>query len=296
MSGGSYGGGRGTFRHDSPGLGSHPSPGSSFVNNGQNTYPSIRYPSNPRGTWTSSSYTQRNYSVPATEKMILPQSALSEIYNLLQSYAAIRPTAQLTDLSNPFKVSLQQNWRGNDETNFATQGTNMTDQLFSDPLLNEHLYQQAQMKSTWSQFQTMLEARQKLPAWEKQAEILHNIRNYQVVIVSGETGCGKTTQVAQFLLDEAIYSGCGSSFRAICTQPRRLAATAVAGRVAEERCEPCGGDTSSVGYQIRLEHRVPRERGSILFCTAGILAQVLQSNPYLLDVSHIILGISLFET
>jgi HrpA-like RNA helicase len=65
------------------------------------------------------------------------------------------------------------------------------------------------------------------------------------------SGCGKTTQVAQFILDDYIMKDKGSTCHIICTQPRRISATSVATRVAEERDEVCGEE--SVGYQIRLE-------------------------------------------
>ena len=64
-------------------------------------------------------------------------------------------------------------------------------------------------------------------------------------------GCGKTTQVAQFILDDQIMSNRGSTCHIVCTQPRRISATSVAARVADERDEVCG--SASVGYQIRLE-------------------------------------------
>lgn len=63
-------------------------------------------------------------------------------------------------------------------------------------------------------------------------------------------GCGKTTQVAQFILDDELEAGNGSVTRIICTQPRRISAISVAERVAMERTENLG---NSVGYQIRLE-------------------------------------------
>jgi HrpA-like RNA helicase len=65
------------------------------------------------------------------------------------------------------------------------------------------------------------------------------------------SGCGKTTQVAQFILDSCIMKDKGSMCHIVCTQPRRISATSVAARVAEERDEVCGEE--SVGYQIRLE-------------------------------------------
>lgn len=98
---------------------------------------------------------------------------------------------------------------------------------------------------------TMLAARKRLPAYKMQTSILNLVNNNQVVLISGETGCGKTTQVAQFILDEAIKAGNGSMCNIICTQPRRISAISVAQRVADERGEVLGKE--SIGYQIRLE-------------------------------------------
>lgn len=57
----------------------------------------------------------------------------------------------------------------------------------------------------------------------------------QVVVLSGETGCGKTTQVPQFVLDSMIDQGQGGECSIVCTQPRRISAVGVAERVAAER-------------------------------------------------------------
>lgn len=99
-------------------------------------------------------------------------------------------------------------------------------------------------------YKRMLEIRKKLPAYDKQKEILHLLEQNQVLVISGETGCGKTTQVAQFILDDYIKKSKGSLCRIVCTQPRRISAVSVSSRVADERGEPLG---VSVGYQIRLE-------------------------------------------
>ena len=53
------------------------------------------------------------------------------------------------------------------------------------------------------------------------------IDNHQVTVISGETGCGKTTQVTQFILDNYIEIGKGSACRIVCTQPRRISAISV---------------------------------------------------------------------
>ena len=110
-------------------------------------------------------------------------------------------------------------------------------------------------------------------------DIVSLISKNQVAVISGQTGCGKTTQVPQFILDHAIRSGKGSSCKIICTQPRRISAISVAERVATERGEACG-QGNSCGYQIRLEGKQPREHGSIVYCTTGILLRWMESDGY----------------
>lgn len=76
------------------------------------------------------------------------------------------------------------------------------------------------------------------------------LANSQVVVVSGATGCGKSTQVPQYILDDWLqrrYKGDTSHVEVICTQPRRLSAIGVAERVAYERLETVG---KSVGYSV----------------------------------------------
>ena len=84
--------------------------------------------------------------------------------------------------------------------------------------------------------------------------ILRAVEENQVVLVAGSTGCGKTTQVPQYVLDDAWAQGRGASI--VCTQPRRISAMTVSERIANERGESVG--QSTVGYQIRLENRVSR--------------------------------------
>lgn len=99
-------------------------------------------------------------------------------------------------------------------------------------------------------------------------QVLDAVRNNQVIVISGETGCGKTTQVSlnelfvfsllvsshtfkvpQLILDDVISHSVGGFCNIICTQPRRISAIAVAERVADERAENIG---KTVGWQIRL--------------------------------------------
>ncbi len=124
------------------------------------------------------------------------------------------------------------------------------------PRLGEKMRQELEEARKGRQYQKMLEFRKKLPAFKMREELVRLIGSSQVVVISGETGCGKTTQVPQFVLDDLIDRGEGHGTRVICTQPRRISAISIAERVAEERGERCGdGQRSSVGYQIRLESR-----------------------------------------
>ena len=68
-------------------------------------------------------------------------------------------------------------------------------------------------------------------------DIMAAIHENPVTLIRGNTGCGKTTQVCQFILDDYIGSGQGAYCNVVCTQPRRISAVSVADRVANERCE-----------------------------------------------------------
>lgn len=95
-----------------------------------------------------------------------------------------------------------------------------------------------------------LEGRRMLPAWNYKEVILDTVKQHQVVVICGETGCGKSTQIPQFLLDSWLLNWDSSNRRhveIICTQPRRLSTIGVAERVAEERAEKIG---NTVGYQV----------------------------------------------
>ncbi|XP_051785828.1 3'-5' RNA helicase YTHDC2 [Erpetoichthys calabaricus] len=122
-----------------------------------------------------------------------------------------------------------------------------------------------------------------LPVFERQEEIVKVVKENRVVLIVGETGSGKTTQIPQFLLDDSFKNGIPC--RIFCTQPRRLAAIAVAERVAAERGEKIG---QTVGYQIRLESRVS-PKTLLTFCTSGVLLRTLMAGDASFStVTHVI--------
>ncbi|KAG5533942.1 hypothetical protein RHGRI_027960 [Rhododendron griersonianum] len=120
------------------------------------------------------------------------------------------------------------------------------------------------------------EKRAKLPIASFKDVITSTVESNQVVLISGETGCGKTTQVPQFLWDDMW--GKGESCKIVCTQPRRISATSGVYQLFAERisCERGENIGDSVGYKIRLETKGGRH-SSVIFCTNGVLLRVLVS-------------------
>lgn len=151
---------------------------------------------------------------------------------------------------------------------------------------NAILRLEARKRSVSPEFAEQRRVRQSLPAWRERQKIVGFVSNHRVVVLTGETGCGKTTQVPQYVLEDAELQGSGAEVHIVVTQPRRIAAISVAERVAWERGETLG---KSVGYAIRLESSPPRPRGSILYCTTGILLHRLQRADGLVGVSHVII-------
>ncbi len=120
-----------------------------------------------------------------------------------------------------------------------------------------------------------------LPVTGKKEEIAELIKNHQVVIVCGETGSGKTTQLPKICLS----IGRGTAGFIGHTQPRRIAARTVADRIAEELGEPLG---KSVGYKIRFNDKT-HAASLIKLMTDGILLAESQNDPYLNQYDTIII-------
>jgi ATP-dependent helicase HrpA len=112
-----------------------------------------------------------------------------------------------------------------------------------------------------------------LPVSREGERIVELIRRHQVVVIAGETGSGKTTQLPKLCL----AAGRGAAGLIGCTQPRRIAARAVARRVAQELSVELGG---AVGFQVRFNETVS-ERSHNKFMTDGILLAEIQSDRYL---------------
>ncbi|KAF9103570.1 ATP-dependent RNA helicase dhx29 [Mortierella sp. GBA35] len=137
----------------------------------------------------------------------------------------------------------------------------------------------------------LFEKRKDLPIFQFRDQLLTLLTSHQVLIVSGETGCGKSTQVPQYLTEYMLEAGLGDQCDIVCTQPRRISAISIANRVSEELGDArnsAGKPNTLVGYQIRLESRVAPSN-ILKFCTTGILLRRLESDKTLKGVTHLVI-------
>lgn len=158
--------------------------------------------------------------------------------------------------------------------------------LTNDERINRMLLNDLQKKSKSDRkYIEMYRTRESLPAFSVSKKIIELVNKNQVVVLSGETGCGKSTQIPQFILDDYIYSKKGSLCNIVVTQPRRISAIGLAERVSQERSEKLG---QTVGYSIRLENKMS-DNTRLLYCTTGILLRRLMSSLSIDNISHVII-------
>ncbi|XP_062984130.1 ATP-dependent RNA helicase DHX29 [Elgaria multicarinata webbii] len=139
-------------------------------------------------------------------------------------------------------------------------------------------------------YQRLLKEREQLPVFKYRHSLIETLKKHRVVVVAGETGSGKSTQVPHFLLEDLLHNEQNlNKCNIVCTQPRRISAVSLATRVCEELgCESGpGGRNSLCGYQIRMESRTG-EATRLLYCTTGVLLRKLQEDLLLSNVSHVI--------
>ena len=138
-------------------------------------------------------------------------------------------------------------------------------------------------------YQYMLMSRMSLPIWYFKDELLDAITDNQVVIICGETGCGKSTQVPAFILEHELSGG--RPCKVYCTEPRRISAISLARRVSEELGErkgDVGTFRSLVGFAIRLESKfTPQTR--LVYATTGIVMRMLEGSDELREITHLVL-------
>lgn len=131
------------------------------------------------------------------------------------------------------------------------------------------------------QFEKLQHQRKSLPIYHGSETLMKYIGNHDTIILAGETGSGKTTQVPQFLYEDRLLlkGGC------VVTQPRRIAATTIATRVAQEMRTQLG---QLVGYSVRFDD-MTSDKTKIKFATDGMLLREAMLDPCLKRYSYVIL-------
>lgn len=149
-------------------------------------------------------------------------------------------------------------------------------------LTKEQRFLEAQIEAAEKKALSIQETRKSLPIYKYRDEFIAAIEQYQILVLVGETGSGKTTQLPQYL-HEAGYTKGG--LKVGCTQPRRVAAMSVAARVAEEMGVKVGNE---VGYSIRFEDTTS-EKTILKYMTDGMLLREFMTEPDLSGYSAIMI-------
>jgi HrpA-like RNA helicase len=116
-----------------------------------------------------------------------------------------------------------------------------------------------------------------LPIYPFKDDLLNAIENYQILVLIGDTGSGKTTQLPKYLLN--------TKKKVVCTQPRRIAAISAATRVAEETGSDLG---ELIGYSVRFERKYSKQT-NLFYVTDGTLLQSCTSDPLFSNYDYVIL-------
>ncbi|XP_073124607.1 DExH-box ATP-dependent RNA helicase DExH3 isoform X2 [Henckelia pumila] len=216
-------------------------------------------------------------------EVVIPLSLQRRVEGLLQEHLdrtllnSEKADSTLSELNTKIHV---------ENANTDENSDSFLDASVMEKVLQRQSLRMRNMQRTWQESpegKRMLDFRRSLPTFREKERLLQAIARNQVTVISGETGCGKTTQLPQYILESEVESGRGAFCNIICTQPRRISAMTVAERVSAERGEPLG---ETVGFKVRLEGKKSKNT-HLLFCTSGILLRRLLSDHNLGDITHV---------
>ncbi|KAF9768217.1 hypothetical protein IL306_014512 [Fusarium sp. DS 682] len=187
------------------------------------------------------------------------------------------------------KAQIQRAERDNDDYDYVMDDSqyiqwNLDARMPGDDrkLTKEQRFLEAQIDAAEKKALSIQETRKSLPIYQYRDEFLSALEQYQVLVIVGETGSGKTTQLPQYL-HEAGYTKNG--MKVGCTQPRRVAAMSVAARVAEEVGVKVGNE---VGYTIRFED-CTSDKTILKYMTDGMLLREFMTDPELSGYSALMI-------
>ncbi|KAK2857300.1 hypothetical protein FQN49_004837 [Arthroderma sp. PD_2] len=186
-------------------------------------------------------------------------------------------------------VVLVHNFRQRNGTGDVTPSNETTQRKHNQDTLSPDLQRLWANRSSTPSFQRMTGSRAGLPIWSFRDKVIDALTGNQTIIICGETGSGKSTQVPSFILENELASG--RECKIYVTEPRRISAISLARRVSEELGEnknDIGTNRSLVGYAIRLESKfTPSTR--LIFATTGIVIRMLERPQDFDNVTHLVL-------
>lgn len=245
-----------------------------FGSSGKEEKVSLRLPSQFRDLWGEYSETKKN-DADARDR-----SAIKELRALVR---------ERRDQEEEDGVLLSGAFRGR---NNGRNGGDTPDAIAAEKRASggpEYYQGIWQKKSSAPKYQAMLQSRMQLPMWNFRQEVVDAVEREQVVIICGETGCGKSTQTPAYLLEHQLAQG--KPCKIYCTEPRRISAISLAKRVSEELGEgkgEVGTPRSLVGYSIRLEAKTCKET-RLIYATTGIVMRMLEGSNELREITHLVL-------
>lgn len=228
---------------------------------------------------------------PTSDMAVVARNGSATVARFRENRERGKPRVKYWDLGAEAGAKAKENAEAEAErdaqqkSNEREDGDWKKDMRYSDAIAKKKVREEALSLKEGSKDagRSIAEVRRSLPVHSVKRRLMNTIREHQVCIVVGETGSGKTTQLAQYLEEEGY-----ARFGAIgCTQPRRVAAVSVAQRVAEEFH---GGSVlgEQVGYTIRFED-CSSDKTVIKFMTDGILMRESLSDPDLDRYSVVIM-------
>ncbi|KAM0848190.1 hypothetical protein ACQ4PT_054522 [Festuca glaucescens] len=182
----------------------------------------------------------------------IPSGLQREVDALLADYLAWKRTDSGNFPNAAFSRSSSTDSFMTDEGFYEQQDNQASTNIVMERIQRKKSLQLRNQQAAWQESndgQSMMEFRRSLPANKERQSLLEAISQNQVVVVSGETVCGKTTQLPQYILESEIEAARGATCSIICTQPRRISAISVSERVAAERGEKIG--ESGFTYPVR---------------------------------------------
>lgn len=209
------------------------------------------------------------------------EEALHRITNTVDDFDAIKDLDSIMQLDEEAKLDPADCKVSGNGMKLAPQKTFTPEEIdYRSDLLFKRLTTKLSSPVYQDKFATR---RSTLSIFAHKESILSTIGQNPVTVLCGTTGCGKTTQVPQYIFDYETENGRGGDCSILITQPRRISAMSIAQRVADERLE---GLEDACGYAIRLDSRPGKH---INFCTTGVLLRMLHERPTLDGIKFLII-------